>query len=42
MDAGGARRRRRWIAFWLVLIGVPFLAFCGFAVIYVLVMSTFD
>jgi hypothetical protein len=42
MDDRRARRRGRWIGFWLVLIGVPVLAYFGYVLVGALVMSTFD
>ena len=41
MDDRRAKRRRKWIVFWLVVIGVPILAYLGFLIAYALVMSDF-
>jgi hypothetical protein len=41
MDDRRARRRRNWTVFWLVVIGVPVLAYLGYVVVGILVMSDF-
>ena len=41
MDDRRARRRRNWIVFWLVVIGVPLLTYLGYVLAGVLIMSEF-